>query len=153
MTDHQPALCARLRVLSAQRLPQTHLHLDSTSCGLAAVHHLKRGSESAVSSPLIQPNSLKCCVCVCPLTSTISLISLRVSSSSSFTTAVPMGVSLRRKPLGAHAKRQPSGNLGLPLWGSATLLRNSVRTLESRRRSHGARHSPLVQQPQLEASR
>lgn len=43
--DHQPALSARLRVLTAQRLPQAHLHFHSTSCGLTTVHHLTPGSK------------------------------------------------------------------------------------------------------------
>lgn len=56
-----------------------------------------------------------------PLTSMISLISLCVSSLSSFTAAVPMGLSLRRKPLGGPGGDNPttvSGNLyGIPLAG------------------------------------
>lgn len=51
----------------------------------------------------------------------ISLISLCVSSLSSFTAAVPMGLSLRRKPLGGPGGDNPttvSGNLyGIPLAG------------------------------------
>lgn len=49
------------------------------------------------------------------LTSTISLISLCISSLSSFTTAVPIGLSLRRKPLAGDTKQElevtSSGNL------------------------------------------
>ena len=44
--DHQPALGARLHVLTAERLPQPHLHLHPTSRGLTPIHHLKQRWQS-----------------------------------------------------------------------------------------------------------
>lgn len=135
--DHQPALGAPLHVLSAQRLPQTNLHFNATSCGLTTVHHLTRDTQWCTlqmfktTQNISQWASLMIRV-LCrwmvsevrplppdfcshnlliiplfwghfwserPLTSTISLISLCDSSLSSFKRAVPMGLSLRRKPL------------------------------------------------------
>lgn len=51
LVDHQPALSARLLVLTAQWLPQPHPHFDSTSCGFTAVHHLMGGGR--VRAPFI----------------------------------------------------------------------------------------------------
>lgn len=53
-----------------------------------------------------QPDSSSVLGCDEPLTSTISLISLCVSSLSSLTCAVPIGLSLRRKPLQDNTRQQ-----------------------------------------------
>lgn len=111
VVHHQPALGAGLRVLSAQRLPQTHLHLHSAAGGLATVHHLRytAGQWGAVGKRARQRESERL-----SLTSTISLISLCVSSLSSLMWAVPIGLSLRRKPLMEAAKAQVLFSATLP---------------------------------------
>lgn len=113
VVHHQPALGAGLRVLSAQRLPQTHLHLHSAAGGLATVHHLRytAGQWGAVGKRVCQSESESERL---SLTSTISLISLCVSSLSSLTWAVPIGLSLRRKPLREAAKAQVLFSATLP---------------------------------------
>lgn len=109
VVHHQPALGARLCVLSAQWLPQTHLHLHSAAGGLATVHHLRYRARQrgAVGMLVCQSERLA-------LTSTISLISLCVSSLSSLIWAVPIGLSLRRKPLVEAARAQVLFSATLP---------------------------------------
>lgn len=111
LVDHQPALCARLHVLSTQRLPESDLHFNTTSCGLSTIHHLMRGLKlrTFTGSQVADWGSRLTCNTpswLLSLTSTISLISLCVSSLSSFRRAVPMGLSLRKKPLWDDTQRQ-----------------------------------------------